>query len=116
MSFDKFSETLDSEELAFAILGFGDTVGMKNHNVAGIESYAPIVIAGFFKNTQRKTCELDFSAAAVFVEERLGLSSIGDAEFAPAFLPGAETRGHKAAFDAAFANQLIQLAKKFGRL
>src|SRR5262245_66526618 len=102
MSFDEFSQAFGAKELAFVAHGFGDAIRMKNHNVTGIERDAPFVVAGFFENAEREPREFDLAASAVLIEKRLRLAGIGHAKFMAALLPGGETGGHEAAFDATF--------------
>jgi hypothetical protein len=67
MSFDEFFDAIGSEKLAFAVHGFGNAIGMENDNVAGIEGYAPLVVAGFFKDAERETGEFDFAATTILI-------------------------------------------------
>src|SRR5579864_2286952 len=97
---DQFSQPFVAEELALAVHGFGDSVGMEDDDIAGVQRDTPFVVAGLLKNAQRKAGQLNFSAAAVLIKQRLRLAGIGHAEFAPSFLPSRETSRHEAAFDA----------------
>src|SRR4030095_9325417 len=116
MALDELAQTLRAKELTFAVHGFSDTVGMKNHDVTGIEGDAPLVVTGLFENSKGKSCQLDLATAAILVEKRLGLAGIGHAKFAAALLPGCKAGGHEAAFDAALADELIHLAEHFSGL
>src|ERR1700746_262492 len=67
MSFDQFLQSPGSEKLAFAIHGFGNAVGMENDDVAGIKGYAPLVIAGFFKDAERESGQLHFATTPILI-------------------------------------------------
>src|SRR5260370_40827781 len=71
MRFNQFFQPLGSEELTFAVHGFGNAVRMKNNDVAGIESDAPVVVVGLFKDAERESGEFDFAATASSVKKRL---------------------------------------------
>src|SRR6202048_1058397 len=86
---------------------------MKYHDIARLQRTRPHLVADSSKNPQRKSGQFDFPAAAIFIKKWLRLPGIGHAEFRAALLPGGETRGHKPAFDAAFANYLVHLAQQF---
>src|ERR1700741_2233291 len=104
MPLNQFSQPLVAEELPFAVHGLGYSVRMEDDDVAGVQRDAPFVVTGLLKNAQRKSGQLDLSAAGVLIKERLRLTGIGHAEFAPSFLPRREASGHEAAFNAPFAN------------
>src|SRR2546423_3885405 len=73
---NQFPQPLIAEKLPFAIGGFGDAVGMEHQKVAAIKRHAPLVIADVLIDSQREAGEFDFVAAAIFVEQRLGLPGV----------------------------------------
>src|SRR5262249_8340244 len=111
MVFNELTHTLGSKKLTFAIRGFRDSVGMKYHNIAWLQGNAPFVKGDLFENPQRKPGEFDFSATSVFVEQRLRLSRVRDAQFAASFLPRRETDRHEPPFNSPLANDLIHLTQ-----
>src|SRR6266568_6524670 len=106
----------DAEKLALAVAGFGDAVGMKHENVAWLERDSPLVVGHVFINSQWKARQFDFPTTVVFVQERLRLPGIGDAQLLTALLPRCETRGHEPPLDAPFTYELIHLLQHFRRL
>src|SRR5437879_3952942 len=88
---------------------------MEDENVAGIEIRHPFFISHVIVDAQREAHQLELLTAAIPVQQRLRLSGVGHAQFARGLSPGGKAESHEAAFDAAFADQLIELAQKFRR-
>src|SRR5215472_15856441 len=103
MLLNQFFDTADAKELSFTVRGFGDSVRMKHENVAGLQRDSPLVVSHVIINSQRKSRQLDFAATIIFVQQRLRLPGIGNAQFLTAFLPRREACSHEAPFDAPLA-------------
>src|SRR5215472_16979644 len=107
MLFYEFLKPADAEELALAVGGFPDAVGMKHENIARLQRDSPLVVGHVFVDSQRKARQFDFAAPVVLVKKWLRLSGIRNTQFLAALLPCREARSHEPPLDAPFANQLI---------
>jgi len=68
---DKATNASGTKELAFAVGGFGDAVGVEDEDVANVQGDAPLVVLNFFENTEGKAGELDAISLPTLVEKRL---------------------------------------------
>src|SRR6185295_15146672 len=96
---DQFANALSSKELPFAVGRLGDAIGMKYHDVAGLQRHTPLVVARFLKNPQRKSSQFHLPASPILIEQRLRLPSVGHPHLTSPLLPRREANGHEAAFD-----------------
>src|SRR5580658_4646715 len=89
---DDFGHALVAEKFARGVLRVADAVGVKHHDVAGIQNETPLVVGCLLKNPERKSFNPDFLAAAVVIQERLLLAGVGDAYPMAAAMPRGEAK------------------------
>ncbi len=102
-----------AEEFSFAIARLCKSVRIENKNVSLGKLDAPLVIGGIVKDADRESSELELFDVAILPEQGLRLPRIGDAKLVAPLLPSGKTDGHVPSINAAVADQLVQLAKKF---
>src|SRR6266702_1411765 len=71
MLLDELAQAYVAKELAFAVIRFGDAVGMEDQNVARFKRDSPLVVGYILKNAQGKSGELNAVAPAILVQKRL---------------------------------------------
>src|SRR2546426_9138530 len=103
-------------ELTYSVGICGKAVEVNYQPVAGIKHNSPLLVANVVVNSEGKADQVRLFAAAALPEQRLRLAGVGDAQLAPAILPGGEAQRHEAAFNAALADQFVHLAEHLGGL
>src|SRR5579864_603906 len=115
MRADGGAEALPAKKLRASVLRVRDAVRVKYKSVTRRQHEAKLVICGLVEHAHGKTGKRDFLAAAILKNQQLLLSGVRCAQNALRGLPRKKTHGHEAAFDAALANNLIELLQDLRR-